>query len=220
MIRLSTRAPEEDVDPVAIFWRQIEYFSCKIRTSEDDLDVFSFATFSLGNYCQFEIRRYNAHPPGTCTLYFSSTEDGVPGKIDQVITPLHVPKYAIAWQHGDVFEFGVLNRSKHDRLKESEARNIALKIASLMPGGRASTEQIKDAVPAYFPLSAFDMTPSPTRRREQLWQQIVRNVISHNGSPRSLFSRGLARKLDDGIVVTDKGFDYLNRSGFCSVERD
>src|SRR5216683_1835963 len=77
------------------------------------------------------------------------------------------------------FEFGSLQRRDEDRLRESEARILALKIAAQCPNHTATTEYIKQQVPKYIPLSKNDLLPSHTRKREALWQQIVGNVVSH-----------------------------------------
>ncbi|SRR6266851_322667 len=101
-----------------------------------------------------------------------------------------------------------------DRLSEPEARILVLRIAASYPAHEASTSQIKDAVPKYIPLTAEDLKPSVTRPQEEMWQQIVGNVISHQNRPTSIFTEGYAVRLDDGIRVTDKGLTYLKSLGY------
>jgi hypothetical protein len=65
------------------------------------------------------------------------------------------------------------------KLREPEARLLALAIAASMPAHRASTAQIKDRVAQRRELTPDDLKPSGTRSREEHWQQIVGNVVSH-----------------------------------------
>jgi len=99
------------------------------------------------------------------------------------------------------------------KLRESEARLLALQIAAKSPGREATTTQIKDNVPDYRELSPADLAPSPTRRGECVWQQIIGNVVSHQNTRTSIFSRGLATRTRNGIRVTEKGIEFLKSKG-------
>ncbi|MCP5380180.1 MAG: hypothetical protein H6915_06005 [Novosphingobium sp.] len=46
-------------------------------------------------------------------------------------------------------------------------------------GGSASISQIRHALPNYISLSAADRRKSPTRPGEDMWEQIVRNIVCH-----------------------------------------
>lgn len=100
------------------------------------------------------------------------------------------------------------------RLREPEARDLALRIAAACPNREATTSWIKEKVPDHIQFTPIDLEPSDTRGQEQKWQQIVGNVISHHASPTSLFSRGLATRTEDGLIVTDAGIAYLKKKGF------
>jgi hypothetical protein len=75
-------------------------------------------------------------------------------------------------------------------------------------------ELLRAEVPKFIQLSAGDLKPSPSRKYEQLWQQIVRNVAA---SHPTIFNAGLARKIPGGIEITDKGMAYLNSIGFLDT---
>lgn len=217
MARFSRYMIEGDVSPQAVFWRPLKYFSVIISDGEDGLDFFKVISFTEGNDIRFDLRTYRRHEKLSVTLYLpSDLEDQkeVARIIDTVIDQLGVPKHSVAWRRGVPFEFGVLKRPKGDRLRETEARILALKIAAQQPDRTASTEDIKKAVPSYIELSALDLAQSKTRPREKMWQQIVGNVISHKGSPSGLFINGYARRTPDGLSVTEKGMSYLNSLGF------
>jgi hypothetical protein len=96
-----------------------------------------------------------------------------------------------------------------DRLREPEARILALRIAAKQPNREALTSFIKDRVPDYVTLNALDLAPSKTRSREAVWRQIVGNVVSHEPVSTSIFTKGYAVLIPDGIRVTDKGVAYL-----------
>jgi len=100
------------------------------------------------------------------------------------------------------------------KLREPEARILALQIAATFPGHKASTTQIKDAAPKFRDWSDADLKPSNTRSNECMWQQIIGNAVgSHQKSTVSIFAKGYAIKTRDGIQVTDKGLNMLKGKG-------
>jgi hypothetical protein len=218
MIRPAIYPPEYDVIPQAIFWRPLPYFATSLRQDEDGLDIFRAASFIIDNKIGFDLRNYRGHPDHTCTVYLSieiDESDNISNIIEFIIVEMAVPAYAVAWRRGWDFEFGTLRRREDDRLREAEARILALKIAAQRPNHTATTEFIKQQIPNYIPLSQADLVPSPTRPREARWQQIVGNVISHQESSSGLFKMGYAVRTDDGLSVTRHGLDYLNNIGFA-----
>jgi hypothetical protein len=99
------------------------------------------------------------------------------------------------------------------RLREPEARILALQIAATFPNHEATTSQIKERVPDYRDFAPADLARSPTRNRERVWQQIMGNVISHQSAATSIFARGLATRTRNGIRVTEKGIEFLKSKG-------
>jgi hypothetical protein len=219
-VEISRFEPDYDVVPQAIFWRTLAYFTMVIRAGEDGLDEFKGASFSIGNDIQFDLRTYAGHPHFTATLYLPKFAEGVVNQsairriVKTVIRDMLIPKNALAWQRGDPIDPEGLRRPKADRLREAEARLLALKIASQCPNRTASTTLIKQEVPKYTELSEVDLRKSTKRPNESMWQQIVGNVISHKDSRQGPFVKGYAIRTVDGIAVTAKGIDYLNSIGF------
>jgi hypothetical protein len=208
-----------DVTPQAIFWRNIECFALYPDEAIDELDTYLVASFIIGNAVTFDLRHYDGHPKATATVYLpSATSEAaeIEESLRQVIAGLRVPETGIAWRRGEDYEFGHLPRRNDDRLREAEARVLALKIAAECDGYAASTEYIKKRVPELVPLTAKDLEQSASRPREKLWQQIVGNVISHKPGNRSIFTQGLAERTSNGLRVTDEGMSYLNNIGFIS----
>jgi hypothetical protein len=99
------------------------------------------------------------------------------------------------------------------KLREPEARILALRIAAAQPSHEASTAFIKTEVPKYVELTPADLEPSPSREHEQHWQQIVGNVVSHQDSSTSIFTNGYAERTEDGIRITEKGLIHLKTLG-------
>lgn len=215
---------EDDVVPHAIIWRPLHYFTVNVRNRKDGLDKFEGMIFAIGNNIRFDLRSYRGHPDLTVTLYFSEQlEDQakITEIIDIVIKEMLIPATEVAWRRGEVFEYGKLGRRQDDRLREPEARILVLKIADQQPNQSASTKFLKKEVSKYIELSAKDRERSKSRVGEELWQQIVGNVISHKEVRDGLFVQGYATKTSDGITVTVKGISYLNSIGFLiSTELD
>lgn len=99
------------------------------------------------------------------------------------------------------------------KLREPEARLLALQIAASFPGHKASTATIKKEVPKYREFSKADLLPSKTRKNETMWEQIIGNVVSHQENSTSIFVRGLAIRTKDGIQVTEKGLEFIRTKG-------
>ena len=216
-IRIFSYEPDYDVIPQAIFWRPLRYFTMVTREGEDGLDLYKGASFTIGNDLRFDLRAYRGHPEFTVTLYLPEgvdNESDISEAIDRVIKEMVIPASAVAWRRGQSFKFGELTRPKGDRLREPEARLLALKIAAMRPNHTATTTFIKKEVPKYIELTQADLAPSKSRTNEFRWQQIVGNIISHDKTLQGPFVRGYAVKANNGLAVTKKGVDYLNNMGF------
>ncbi|WP_338466294.1 hypothetical protein RXV95_12065 [Novosphingobium sp. ZN18A2] len=207
----------EDVIPQAILWRTIYCFALDPERCEDELDQFHGASFTIGNQISFDLRHYDGHPESTVTIYLpieTRANEEIAEAVDVVLTGLEVPETGVAWRRGEDFEFGKLPRRAEDRLRESEARLLALKIAAECKNFEATTTYIKNRIPEIVPLTEKDLEQSKSRPREKLWQQIVGNVISHSGTSKSIFARGFATRTNEGIRVTKAGINYLKSVGF------
>ncbi len=213
MITVSSYGHEFEAVPQAIFWRPLAYFTMSFRKEVDDLDEFEGASFLIGNQI-FDLRNYAAHPKFTVSVYLPmqiETQSEIDDIIDRIIKEFALPKRAVSWRRGWDFNPGSVTRDPKDRLGESEAKMLFLKIAALQPACTVTTSFAKKEVGRFYPFSPADRKPSSTRRREQLWQQIVGNVIVH----KSPFTRGLAQPARGGLKLTNKGLDYLKSIGFA-----
>jgi hypothetical protein len=100
------------------------------------------------------------------------------------------------------------------KLREPEARLLALQIAATFPNHTATTSEIKAVAPKFRDWSEDDLKPSNTRGNECMWQQILGNAVgSHQNSSVSIFAKGYAVKTRTGIRVTEKGLAMLKGKG-------
>ena len=89
----------------------------------------------------------------------------------------------------------------------------ALQVARSKPGGYATTSEIKSEIHLYVSLTPEDYEASTVRSGEAMYLQIVGNIVSHQGSSRSLFNRGYAIREQDGLTITPAGLAYLTMLG-------
>lgn len=222
-VRVLRYEPEDEVVPHAVIWRSLRYCTLVIREGQDDLDKYEGASFVIGNDIRFDLRVYpgHIHPEVTVTLYLPEDirdEKRIAETVTIAIKAMEIPVSAVAWRRGQDFRFGKLERSPNDRLRESEARILILKIAASQPKRSVTITKLREEVPKYFDLSSVDKRRSPSRKNEVLWQIVVRNTMSsHTTGTRTIFAQGWARKIPGGLKVTKSGVDYLNSIGFLEL---
>jgi hypothetical protein len=224
-VRVLRYDPDSEVVPQAIIWRSLRYCTLIVREGQDDLDKYTGASFVIGNDIRFDLRVYRGHihPEVTVTLYLLEDvrdEKQIAEIVSTVIREMAIPVSAVAWRRGQQFRFGKLERSPEDRLRESEARILILKIAASQPKRTVTINKLREEVPKYFDLSLIDRRRSLSRKNEVLWQIVVRNTMSsHTTGTRTIFAQGWARKIPGGLKVTKSGMDYLNSIGFLDTSK-
>jgi len=222
-VRVHHYEGDTEVTPHAIIWRSLRYCTLVIRDGEDDLDHYKGASFSIGNDIRFDLRVYRGHihPDVTVTLYLPDDirdEKRITEIVGIAIKEMKIPVSAVAWLRGQKFQFGKLERSPQDRLREREARILVLKIAASQPSQSVSVDTLRAEVPKYFDLSPVDRESSPSRKGEAKWQIVVRNTMSsHTTGTRTIFAQGWAEKIPNGVKVTPLGMSYLNSIGFSDA---
>ena len=89
---------------------------------------------------------------------------------------------------------------------EPELGEAVLRIMATEPNGRATVRKIKREVPNYVRLVGNDQADSLTRSGEELWEQRVRNLKSHDKTPGNIFHDGYATHVARGVwAITDAG---------------
>lgn len=70
-------------------------------------------------------------------------------------------------------------------------------------GGCAKIADIRKALPQYITLSPQDSAPSPTRPREQLWEQQVRNIVCHRNTQGNPINSGRLKWAQGALFLTN-----------------
>ena len=91
------------------------------------------------------------------------------------------------------------------KITENEIGEAVLQILATCDGGKATIQFLKDRIPNHVNLSAEDQKQSPTRPNEQMWEQQVRNLVSHRNAEGNIIAEGLATHNDGSLTITDAG---------------
>lgn len=99
-------------------------------------------------------------------------------------------------------------RILRNRIQQGDIVVLALEWASVRPGGRITTAELKRLMIAKFKPTGADaiLTPNGVPR----FDQVVGNLISNRPTPRSMLSMGYARRTADGFEITAAGRAFLN----------
>jgi hypothetical protein len=96
------------------------------------------------------------------------------------------------------------------RITEAEVGIAVLNILASRPNGEATVEVLKTELPKYITLSADDQAASPTRTNEEIWEQQVRNLKSHEPTNGNIFHNGYVVVVKRGTwQITDAGRRHI-----------
>jgi hypothetical protein len=90
------------------------------------------------------------------------------------------------------------------RITEAEIADVVEVILSERPNGEATIAELVEEIPRRLQLSAEDLVPSLTRPGEALWEQQVRNITSHKGSPGNAIYDGRLVAVAGGLRLTGR----------------
>jgi hypothetical protein len=99
----------------------------------------------------------------------------------------------------------------HYRVTETHVANASLKYRATLPSGTATISKIKQELPTYIDLSEADRAISDTRPNEQVWEQLLRNIVSHRGSNGNFIFDGLLEYEPRRLRITDAGRSHLQK---------
>jgi hypothetical protein len=95
------------------------------------------------------------------------------------------------------------------RTSEFEISKAVLRILATMPNGEATTLQLKRRVREEVKLTDDDRKPSDTRDGEEMWEQIVRNIVSHKKVAGNIVYEGFANSPSRGkLRITASGREH------------
>jgi hypothetical protein len=98
---------------------------------------------------------------------------------------------------------------RHD---ENEIAQAVGAFLATLPGRKASIRSIKDALPRFIALSDEDRALSQTRQGEELWEQQVRNIVSHRKTMEgNWIFEGYLDYEPNFLTLTDKGLQALQK---------
>jgi Mrr N-terminal domain len=96
------------------------------------------------------------------------------------------------------------------RTSEAEISKAVLRILSDSTNGEATTRQLISKIPNVVVLTAGDRQQSDTRENEELWEQIVRNIVSHKTTQGNVIAEGFVNRPSRGkLRITDAGRRHL-----------
>lgn len=100
-----------------------------------------------------------------------------------------------------------------NRASEGDIALGVMQFLASQPSGSAAIVSIKKGLPNYVKLTADDRTQSDTRPNEELWEQQVRNLVSHRQSNGNAVNDGLLAYSPRRLTLTDAGRFYLKSKG-------
>ena len=92
------------------------------------------------------------------------------------------------------------------RTSEPEIAKAVLRILAETHHGEATINHIKKRIPEFIKLTEGDQKQSDTRKNEEVWEQIVRNIVSHKGAEGNIVAEGFANSPSRGrLRITEAG---------------
>ena len=94
------------------------------------------------------------------------------------------------------------------RVSETEVEIAVVKYLYGLAGHTATIREIKKALPNFLDLSTADRRQSDTRPSEELWEQQVRNIVSHRNTPGNFIFEGRLEHAPGRLTLTPAGHVY------------
>ena len=98
------------------------------------------------------------------------------------------------------------------RTTESEFAEAVCNYLAKTPKGWASLADINRHLTYKFPLTEADKEPSGSRDNERMWEQQVRNIISHRNSDGNAIHDGYLIYEPGTLEITDKGRAFSRKT--------
>jgi hypothetical protein len=84
------------------------------------------------------------------------------------------------------------------------------------PNGEATIRTLIKKVPEFVGLTEEDQKPSDTRPHEEMWEQRVRNLKSHDKTPGNVIGEGFVAHVGRGRYgLTETGWLHLKNKGLA-----
>jgi len=97
---------------------------------------------------------------------------------------------------------------------EQELGLAVMQVLGSQPNYLATVRVLIRYVPDYITLTEEDHQPSNKRHGEEMWEQRVRNLKSHDKSEGNVIRKGFVKHVDEGTYqLTDAGVLHLKSMG-------
>lgn len=98
------------------------------------------------------------------------------------------------------------------KTSETELGLAAMRFLATRPAGQATMRTIIKRLPSFIALTAEDREPSGVRRGEQMWEQRVRNLKSHDNTEGNILAEGLVERPTRGNYrLTEAGYIHIRK---------
>ena len=89
-----------------------------------------------------------------------------------------------------------------------------MQVLTAQPDGEATVRTLIRHVPDYVNLTADDQQPSDERPNEEMWEQRVRNLKSHDKTRGNVIAKGFVKHVGRGRYrLTEAGWLHLKHKG-------
>ncbi len=95
------------------------------------------------------------------------------------------------------------------RSTETDIAIAVLRYLATLPRGEDSIAQIRKEIAKSAPLTGEDREPSDTRHGEEMWEQQVRNIVSHRDSEGNFIAEGRLSWRPQHLAITVAGRAWL-----------
>lgn len=106
--------------------------------------------------------------------------------------------------------------SKSGRSTEGEISIAVMRYLATIPNGEATTDEIKSHISNYIDFTDADSEASETRPNEMVWEQQVRNIVSHRQTEGNFINDGLLSYSPGHMSITDAGRFWLKQKGYSA----
>ncbi|MGV2977977.1 hypothetical protein AB1P65_21165 [Roseibium alexandrii] len=96
-----------------------------------------------------------------------------------------------------------------NRTTENEFAEIVLTILLTAPNGQMLYSELIEEIPNHLVLTSEDQVQSDTRDQEQVWEQRVRNITSHQKASTNYINLGYLEPIESGLKITALGRQRL-----------
>lgn len=95
------------------------------------------------------------------------------------------------------------------KIGEHAIGEAVLEVLASCPGGTATMRELKERIPNHVNFSREDLKASQTRKGEQMWEQQVRNLVSHRNTEGNIIAEGYATHSPGRLTITQAGRTHV-----------